>query len=290
MTYRELYERGKEALAFAGIGEAELDARLLLEFVCGTSRNDLLAHGDGEVESEKQAAYETLIGERRKRIPLQYLTGVQNFMGLEFFVDRNVLIPRQDTEILVEEALKNLHDGMHVLDMCTGSGCILISLLYYTNHCDGLGVDISPKALAVAKRNSAALLPKETAADAEEGFGRIRFLQSDLFAAVEGKFDMIAANPPYIVSADMEALMPEVGEYEPWLALDGGSDGLLFYRRIVEEGRKHLFGGGMLFFEIGCDQGEAVSGLMERAGFLEVHVVKDYGGLDRVVYGTLGFQ
>lgn len=289
MTYGELYLQGKGRLLDARVAEAELEARLLLEFVCKTGRNDLLVHGDREVDGNQVSAYNILIGQRRERVPLQYLTGVQEFMGLEFQVDRHVLIPRQDTEILVEEALKNLHDGMRVLDMCTGSGCILISLLYYTNHCDGLGVDISPKALAVAKRNSAVLLPKETASDAEEGFGRIRFLQSDLFAAVEGKFDMIAANPPYIVSADMEALMPEVGEYEPWLALDGGSDGLLFYRRIVEEGRKHLFGGGMLFFEIGCDQAEAVSGLMERAGFLEVHVVKDYGGLDRVVYGTLGF-
>ena len=290
MTYKELYDQGKRVLDSAGVMEAELDARLLLEYVCETNRNDLLVHGDRVVESAKQEVYEDLIGKRGKRIPLQYLTGVQNFMGLDFCVDSHVLIPRQDTEVLVEEVLRNLHDGMHVLDMCTGSGCILISLLHYTNHCDGLGVDISEEALTVARRNSANLLPKESDAGAEEGFGRICFLQSDLFQAVEGKFDVIVSNPPYISSQTMENLMPEVGEYEPRLALDGGSDGLMFYRRILEECREYLFGGGMLFFEIGQEQAEAVSNLMEQAGFLEIQVVKDYAGLDRVVFGTMGFR
>lgn len=289
MTYRELYDMGKKVLHSAGVAEAELDARLLLEYVCGTNRNDLLVHGDRAVAPDREELYKELLGKREKRIPLQYLTGVQNFMGLDFSVDSRVLIPRQDTEILVEEVLRNLHDGMHVLDMCTGSGCILISLLHYSNHCDGLGVDISQDALEVAGRNGAELLPKESGESAEEGFGRIRFLQSNLFQAVEGKFDVIVSNPPYINSAAMESLMPEVGEYEPHLALDGGSDGLSYYRRITEECREYLFGGGMLFFEIGQEQGEAVSSLMKQAGFLDIQVVKDYAGLDRVVYGTLGF-
>lgn len=306
MTYRELYERGKEALAFAGIGEAELDARLLLEFVCGTSRNDLLAHGDGEVESEKQAAYETLIGERRKRIPLQYLTGVQNFMGLEFFVDRNVLIPRQDTEILAEEVLRNLHDGMAVLDMCTGSGCILISLLHYSNNCRGVGADISEEALVMARRNAERLLGAAASEGGQQGFfgpkileekpgeeaitDRIRFIKSDLYEQISDKFDIIVSNPPYICSEVIDTLMPEVREYEPRSALDGGKDGLYFYRRIIEGSKKHLFGGGMLFLEVGYDQRESVTTLMEQAGFLEIHAVKDYSGLDRVVYGTRGFE
>ncbi len=290
MTYRELYDQGKRSLDSAGVVEAELDARLLLEYVCNTNRNDLLVHGDREIELDEQDIYEDLINKRRKRIPLQYLTGIQNFMGLDFYVDSHVLIPRQDTEVLVEEVLKNLHDGMRVLDMCTGSGCILISLLHYTNHCDGLGVDISGDALAVARRNSEKLLPKQSAVDAEEGFGRIRFLQSDLFQAVEGKFDVIVSNPPYVSSEAMENLMPEVGQYEPYLALDGGCDGLLFYRRILDRCREYLFGGGMLFFEIGQEQAGAVSNLMEQAGFLDIHVVKDYAGLDRVVFGTMGFQ
>lgn len=289
MTYVELFRRGREALASAGVAEAELDARLLLESVCGTDRNDLLAHGDREVAPGKRETYEKLISRRAGRIPLQYLTGVQEFMGLEFSVDERVLIPRQDTEILAEEVLKNLHDGMRVLDMCTGSGCILISLIHYTNNCDGLGVDISEDALKVAAGNAARLLPEECGDGREEGFARVRFAQGDLFEAVEGKFDLIVSNPPYVRSGEMEDLMPEVKAHEPRRALDGGADGLSFYRRIAEEGRAHLFGGGMLFFEIGCDQAEAVSGLMERAGFWDIHVVKDYAGLDRVVYGTLGF-
>ncbi len=139
MTYEGLYRWGREELLSAEITEAQLDARLLLESVCGTGRNDLLVHGDREVDSEKQNAYERLIAGRKARIPLQQLTGVQEFMGLEFLVDEHVLIPRQDTEILVEEVLKNLYDGMRILDLCTGSGCILISLLHYSNDCEGVG-------------------------------------------------------------------------------------------------------------------------------------------------------
>ncbi len=290
MTYREVYAEGRKVLESAGVGEAELDARLLLEYVCGTNRNDLLVHGEETVDDENRKRYEEFIARRRQRVPLQYLTGKQNFMGLEFAVNEHVLIPRQDTEILVEEVLKHLHDGMRVLDLCTGSGCILISLLHYSNHCDGLGVDISQEALAVAEENGRALLPKESSAEVEEAFGRIRFWKSDLFEAVEGKFDIIVSNPPYIPSGDIEELMPEVGNHEPRGALDGGEDGLHFYRSIVEGIREHLYGGGMLFFEIGQDQAEAVSRLMEREGFLEIEVVRDYAGLDRVVYGTLGFH
>lgn len=290
MTYREVYMEGRRVLESAGIGEAELDARLLLEYVCGTDRNDLLAHGEEAVADENRQRFEGFIAKRRERVPLQYLTGIQEFMGLEFKVNEHVLVPRQDTEILVEEALKHLHDGMRVLDLCTGSGCILISLLHYSNHCDGLGVDISKEALAVAEKNGRELLPEESADSAVEAFGRIRFRESDLFEAVEGKFDMVVSNPPYIPSGDIEGLMPEVGSYEPRGALDGGEDGLDFYRRIVKGIREHLYGGGMLFFEIGQDQAEAVRGLMEREGFLEIQVAHDYAGLDRVVYGTLGFH
>lgn len=294
MTYRNACEEGKNVLLAAGIAEAELDARLLLEAVCGTDRNTLLVHGDRELTSEEEAGYRELTGKRAQRIPLQYLTGTQNFMGLEFRVNRHVLIPRQDTEILVEEALKFLHDGMRVLDMCTGSGCILISLLHYSNDCAGVGVDISGEALQVAVENAERLLgkaapPEEIPENAEEE-RRVRFVQGDLFEGLEGKFDMIVSNPPYIPSDVIGTLMPEVKEYEPRTALDGREDGLFFYREIVRAGRAHLMGGGMLFFEIGCDQGQAVSRLLEEEGFLEVQVRKDYGGLDRVVYGTLGFS
>ena len=307
MTYGELYRRGRDALEAAGVPEAELDARLLLEWVCGTDRNDLLAHGDRERSAGEQEEYERLIAGRKGRIPLQHLTGVQAFMGLEFAVDGHVLVPRQDTEVLVEEALRNLHDGMRILDMCTGSGCILISLLHYSNDCRGVGADISGEALAVARGNAERLLGASACAwmrdgtevldgcgaddppCAEDRQGRISLIESDLFDGIEGRFDIIVSNPPYIRSGEIPGLMPEVREHEPVLALDGGEDGLDFYRRILEGCRAHLCGGGMLFLEIGYDQGEAVSGLLEEAGFLEVAVVKDYAGLDRVVCGTLGF-
>lgn len=266
----------------AGIEEAALDARLLLEHICGTDRNTLLVHGDRTVSPEEEKQYLDAVERRSRRIPLQQITGQQEFMGLPFWVNSNVLIPRQDTEVLVEEVLKHTHDGMRILDMCTGSGCILISILNYSNDCEGLGVDISSLALEVAEENAERLLSGRTGVSA-------RFLQSDLFEAVDGKYDILVSNPPYIRSAVVDTLMPEVKDYEPRIALDGEEDGLVFYRRILSDCKKNLKKGGMLFFEIGYDQAEAVKGMMEQAGFLEVTVKKDFGGLDRVVFGTLGF-
>lgn len=279
MTYRECYEQGCRTLQAAGIEEATLDARLLLEAVCGTDRNDLLAHGEQPVMSQAEEKYLNWIRQRAEHIPLQQLTGEQDFMGLTFSVNEHVLIPRQDTEILVEEVLKELHDGMRILDMCTGSGCILLSLLHYSNDCEGLGVDLSAEALEVAGQNVLKVLTPEKAEHAH-------FLQSDLFEKLEDKFEIIVSNPPYIASAEVEKLMPEVRDHEPRMALDGTEDGLYFYRRIIEEAGKHLVSSGMLFFEIGYDQGQAVSELMRAQGYREVQVVQDYAGLDRVVLGT----
>ena len=279
MTYRECYEQGCRTLQAAGIEEATLDARLLLEAVCGTDRNDLLAHGEQPVMSQAEEKYLNWIRQRAEHIPLQQLTGEQDFMGLTFSVNEHVLIPRQDTEILVEEVLKELHDRMRILDMCTGSGCILLSLLHYSNDCEGLGVDLSAEALEVAGRNVLKVLTPEKAEHAH-------FLQSDLFEKVKGKFEIIVSNPPYIASAEIEKLMPEVRDREPRMALDGTEDGLHFYRRIIKEAGKHLVNSGMLFFEIGYDQGQAVSELMRAQGYREVQVVQDYAGLDRVVLGT----
>ena len=279
MTYRECYEQGCRTLQAAGIEEAALDARLLLEAVCGTDRNDLLVHGEQPVAPEAEEKYLNWIRQRAEHIPLQQLTGEQDFMGLTFNVNEHVLIPRQDTEILVEEVLKELHDGMRILDMCTGSGCILLSLLHYSNDCEGLGVDLSAEALEVAGRNVLKVLTPEKAEHAH-------FLQSDLFEKVEGKFEIIVSNPPYIASAEVEKLMPEVRDHEPRMALDGTEDGLEFYRRIIAEAGQYLVSSGMLFFEIGYDQGQAVSELMRTEGYCEVQVVQDYAGLDRVVLGT----
>lgn len=307
LIYKEVYEAGREALQEAGIDEAALDARLLLEYVCGTDRNTLLAHGEREVSEEEYGRYRELIEKRAVHVPLQHLTGGQDFMGLTFLVNKDVLVPRQDTEVLVEEVMKNLHDGMRILDLCTGSGCILLSLLHYSNDCTGVGVDLSAEALAVARENYERLR-------IERPEMKARFLEGDLFAALstegvseaaavsktgtaavwnagekeraDGRFDIIVSNPPYIETDVMSTLMPEVREYEPRIALDGGADGLVFYRRIAQEAGRHLNGGGMLFFEIGCEQADAVREIMEEAGFREIQVVKDFAGLDRVISGS----
>jgi release factor glutamine methyltransferase len=279
MNYRNLYNKGRETLQKSRIAETELDARLLLEYVCGTDRNYLLVHGDEEVEPEKEALYLECIKKRSSHIPLQHITGVQNFMGLDFKVNENVLIPRQDTEILVEEVMRELHDGMSILDMCTGSGCILISLLKYSNNCQGTGADLSEEALATARENAVSILGADNA-------GSISFVRSNIFGNISGKYDVIVSNPPYICSDVIPTLMPEVRDYDPHMALDGGEDGLYFYRIIVQESREYLCGGGRLYFEIGADQAEAVKSLMENAGFKDINVVKDYAGLDRVLYGT----
>lgn len=273
MTYRELFEYGKKQLEDAGIEEAALDARLLLEYICHTDRNALLVHGDSVRSDLEEQFYRMVIEKRAQRIPLQHITGQQEFMGLTFKVNEHVLIPRQDTEILVEEAMRYLSDGMRILDICTGSGCILLSLLKYSNECEGLGVDISDDALAVAREN-AQNLGLET-----------EFRHSDLLEKVEGKFDMIVSNPPYIETTVIDTLMPEVREHEPMLALDGREDGLYFYRRIVEQCTSYMTRGARLFFEIGYDQGEAVKDMMIHKGFCEVEIIKDYAGLDRVVTG-----
>lgn len=274
MNYKECYEWGKEKLAEAGIEEAGLDARLLLESVCRTKAGDLLAHGDAAVSKDREEAYAKRILRRAQRIPLQHITGAQEFMGLEFLVNDRVLIPRPDTEILVEEVMRHLTDQSRILDLCTGSGCILFSLLHYSNGCAGVGADLSSDALAVAEANRKRL-----------GVEGAELIQSDLFEAVEGKFDFIVSNPPYIASGKIGDLMEEVRLHEPVMALDGGEDGLLFYRRILEEGPAYLKRGGGMFLEIGYDQGTAVRELMERAGFCEIEVVQDYAGQDRVVCG-----
>lgn len=276
MQYKEVYDTGCKKLKEAQIEESALDARLLLEYICHTDRTTLLAHPDKEVSEQEYKAYEECIGKRATHIPLQQITGVQNFMGLDFFVNEHVLIPRQDTEILVEEVMKLVHDGMKILDVCTGSGCILLSLLQYSNDCMGVGVDLSKEALEVAKKNAKALGLDASA----------QFIESDLFENVEGYFDVIVSNPPYIKSDVIETLMPEVKDHEPRMALDGFEDGLFFYREIIKQARAYLQGGGMLCFEIGYDQAEAVKDLMQEAGFKEVQVVKDYARLDRVVLGT----
>ena len=275
MNYTEAFLMGMQKLKEAEIGEAQLDARLLLEEVCGTDHNTLLCHGDREVSEAEEEQYRKALEQRAVHVPLQHLLGYQDFMGLRFQVNEYVLIPRQDTEILVEEAMRYLHDGMRILDLCTGSGCILLSLLHYSNDCEGVGVDISQEALQIAAQNAELL-----------GI-RADFLKSDLYEKVTGKFDLLVSNPPYIERAIIPTLMEEVREYDPYIALDGGEDGLDFYRRIIGGAQDYLKRGGQILMEIGSGQAKAVSELLREAGFKEIDVCRDFAGLDRVVSGRL---
>ena len=273
MTYRELSQFATKRMADAQIENSSVDAWLLLEFVCQINRSFFLVHGGELVPSKQEEQYLTLLEKRCEHIPLQHLIGEQEFMGLTFKVSADVLIPRQDTEVLVEEALKYLKPGQKVLDMCTGSGCIAVSLKSFVPSASVTAVDLSEKALTVAKQNS------------ENNQLQVDFIHSDLFTAVTDTYDMIVSNPPYIPTAVIRTLMPEVRDHEPMMALDGTEDGLYFYDKITRESSAYLKEGGMLLYEIGHDQGQAVSAMMVAAGYEEVRVIKDLAGLDRVVVG-----
>ena len=301
MTISELIDEGVTILTDAGITDARMDAGLLFEYLFKVDRYVISAHPEKEMSEDDHISYVNLIKERAKRIPLQHLTGMTGFMGLEFYVNQNVLIPRADTENLVETVLPYIHDGMSILDLCTGSGCIIISLLAYSNDTRGVGTDISKKALEVAVKNA------DFNKDRLEG-RFLEFYQGDLYEALKNtgsesgiesstengtengaenyKYDIIVSNPPYIKTKDIEELEAEVKDHDPFIALDGGEDGLTFYRRILEGINGHLKKGGRLFVEIGYDQGEKVSSLFKEAGLIEVEVHKDYSKNDRVVSGT----
>lgn len=273
MTFREAYAFGEKELHMAGIDDAGVDAWYLLEYVTGINRTMYFMKMMDKMNPEEEAKYLEYIEIRKKHIPLQHITGVQEFMGFEFVVNEHVLVPRQDTEVLVETVLKDLKPGADILDMCVGSGCILLSLVKLGENVQGTGVDISEEALKVAAKNR------------EKLEVNVDLIHSDLFQNVEGKYDVIVSNPPYIRTAVIEELKEEVKFHDPFIALDGKEDGLYFYRKIVDESRSYLKLGGKLYFEIGHDQGEDVKNLMEEAGFSGVYVKKDLAGLDRVVFG-----
>ena len=274
MTLEELLTTGISRLTEAGIEEANIDSAYLLEYALHVNRVSYILNKNQEVSEKDAEKFLSVIKKREERIPLQHITGEQEFMGYSFLVNEHVLIPRQDTEILVEQVAR-VAEGKRVLDMCTGSGCILLSLAKLCNLQSALGVDLSKEALEVANRNRERLQ-----CDAE-------FIQSDLFEQVTGSFDVIVSNPPYIETEVITGLMEEVREHEPYMALDGGQDGLIFYRRIVSEAGKYLSENGYLCFEIGYNQGLEVKKLMEEVGFVECQVIKDLAGLNRVVMGHL---
>lgn len=280
MNYSEIVSGGREKLSRAGISEAALDARLLLEFLTGKSQSDILSHPETVMDAGEVQKYDALIEKRAMHVPLSYLTGMCCFMGIDFFVTPDVLIPRQDSECLVEEAMRYVNDGDSILDMCTGSGCLLLSLMHYKNGCMGTGVDISEGAVAVAEKNLKTL---EEAGMLNGGTARI--LCGDMFAPLDpgDKYDCIISNPPYIRTEVYETLMPEVHDHEPRTALDAGSDGLMFYRKIAKAAPGFLSREGRLFLEIGYDQADEVSEILKGSGFTGIDVYKDYAGNDRVV-------
>ncbi|MCD8133612.1 MAG: peptide chain release factor N(5)-glutamine methyltransferase [Clostridiales bacterium] len=277
MTYRSARSWAADQLREAGIENEISESEFLLEYACGVDLNFYLLHQTDEMPPEQYPVFRDLLEKRCRRIPLQYLTGEQEFMGLPFFVDGHVLIPRQDTELLVEEALRLLKDTekhkMRVLDLCTGSGCIAVSLKKFCPEIAVTASDISAEALCMARKN------------AERNDTDVLFVRSDLFSDLTERFHMIVSNPPYIPTDIIPTLMPEVRVHEPWQALDGSADGLFFYRKILEEADRYLFPGGRLLVEIGYDQGGAVSELMREKGYTEIEAVPDLQGLDRVVKG-----
>ena len=275
MTFRGAIAFGEEKLNMAGVTDARNDAWLLLAFICTIDRTYYYMHMEDALSDVQFEEYKSVLNKRCERVPLQYITGEQDFMGLPFHVNSSVLIPRQDTETLVEEALKVIRPGMRVLDLCTGSGCILISILKMVAGVEGFGYDISKQALLVAKEN--AKLNDVTAT----------FERSDLFDSITETFDVIVSNPPYIPTEVIHTLMPEVAQFEPYQALDGKEDGLYFYRKIIQECKNYLNPNGTILFEIGHDQGDAVSAMLRLMEFQDVRVIKDLAGNDRVVIGEL---
>ena len=300
-TYREILNEIDEGLKEAGIAEHENDAWLIISHFAKISRARYLAHPEDEPTADVARAIYAAASEREKRVPLQHITGEAYFYGRRFLVDENVLVPRFDTEILVEKALGYVKSRVakaspevqrvredvigepsgeiRVLDMCTGSGCIAIAIeregARLSEQIEVSACDISDRALEIARKNAGI------------NGSRVRFFKSDMFDAVDGRYDLIVSNPPYIRTDEIETLAPEVRDHDPMIALDGGADGLLFYRSIAEGAVRHLKVGGRIFLEIGCDQYEDVRDILEKAGFSQIDLTRDLAGKDRVVSAAL---
>ena len=283
-TLRELIKDGEKRLLENNIENSTMEARVLLEYICGFNWAQYLLQADTEADPQEERRYIEAVERRCGHYPLQYILGTTGFMGLEFMVNESVLIPRQDTETLVETVLEKADiSGGDLLDMCTGSGCILISLMALGHYGKGTGVDISGDALRTARMNgifNCQAWQKDGRTEAS-----LEWIQSDLFSEVRGTFDVIVSNPPYIPGEVIETLMPEVRDFEPRLALEGADRGLEFYRKITDRAADYLKPSGWLFYEIGCEQAAEVSQMMAEKGFKEIHTVRDLAGLDRVVYG-----
>lgn len=271
----ELVKRGTQRLAKYDIPGARHDARALFLYVSGFTLAQYAARTTDFADADTAARYLRAVERRAAGEPLQYITGEAPFYGRDFIVNENVLIPRFDTETLVDAALPYLSGGERILDLCTGSGCILITLMLEgPPGLAGTGSDISPGALACARAN------------AERYGAAADFVLSDVFENVSGRYDLITANPPYIRSGDIEGLDREVRDHEPALALDGGEDGLIFYRNIAKGAREHLTEKGVLAFEAGFDQAEDVADILNENKFTDIRILRDQAGRDRVIIGV----
>ncbi len=281
MKISDLKKGIRKALEDAGIQDSETESRLIMTEYAGVTLSDMFTDPDREIDEAAAAMAGDVVKRRLTGIPLQHIIGRTGFMGFDFKVSPAALIPRPDTEILAEEALRDYHDGSRILDLCTGTGCIIISLIALMNDCYGIGTDISEDALLLAEENADMLLGEKRE--------RLQFKKGDLYDALspDDVFDVIVSNPPYIRTADIGMLSTEVKDHDPCIALDGGEDGLVFYRRIITGAKEHLRKGGDLLLEIGYDQAADVTEIMKANGFMEVQTVKDFGGNDRVVRGIL---
>lgn len=285
MTISQAVRTGALCLREAGIENAGHDSFALLAQLNGMDRTFYFTHGDEILPEPEYGQFMKNVARRAAHVPLQHILGKTWFYGYEFEVNEDVLIPRPDTEILVEEALKVISDGMCVLDLCTGSGCIVLTLAMERNLRAAVGADVSAAALNVAARNR-----EQFMASGNNGLEAVHFIQSDLWSALSdwaGRLDVIVSNPPYIRTAVIPTLSEEVRCYDPLLALDGRSDGLYFYQEITAQAAHFLVPQGWLLFEIGHDQAKAVCSLMQENGFGKIKVIRDLCGLDRVVCGQL---
>ncbi len=258
-----------------------LDVETLLQKVLGVDRLYILLNLERVLSEDEEQLFNKFINERLNNRPIAYIVGNREFMGLDFFVKEGVLIPRPDTEVLVEEVIElaKKKDAKNILDIGTGSGAITVSLAKYLENVKVTSVDISDIALEIGKRN----------AISNEVDDRINFVKSDLFTNIdkETKFDIIVSNPPYIKREVIDTLDKQVKDYEPYNALEGGVDGLDFYRAITKQAKEYLKKGGILAYEVGHDQSEDVSKLMEMDGYTNIYTLKDLQQIDRVVIGTV---
>lgn len=289
-TIQQLLEKGVKILEKSEILNPILDVELLLCYALNVDKIYVYTHRHSKIETENVDKFLSLVNKRKKGYPIQYIIGKQEFMGLEFYVNEGVLVPRPDTEILIEWIIEIIESGyfkekesINILDIGTGSGAISLSLAYYIDKAYIYTVDISNKALSIAKKNAKNLNLKS----------KVRFLEGNIFEPIgnldeKTKFDIIVSNPPYIPTEEINSLQKEVSKYEPRLALDGGLDGLDFYRKITKESPKYLNHKGILAFEIGYNQGDELKKILEtNRKYKDIQIRKDLGGHNRAVIGYI---